>query len=339
MVQKVQIKRTSTPNSPPVTLDPGELAVEMADPTRLWAGVPTGLDPAGKKLLFDSSSSGFGDAPADGTTYGRNNSLWKREDRGTNRPGLLKFVSTTALRFDPHNGNSVKINGIWHEIPATGVTISNVGLVAAALSYIYLFHNGTTLVAELSATGHSTSQTPSNVGTEIKAGDDTRSLIGMAYGHTGGVFNDGVSRRYVRSWFNRQAQNNAFWNNLTGFQGSTTAGTPWTEYTASIRAYFLVWADEMVTAHCTFMCYANIYGTLVFGGVMFDNPVNFDANHACGNAEPGGAWQGVAISTSNVGFSEGYHWASIAIWSGGGAYLVVGRTTPGPYPTICGRVG
>ena len=44
MVSKVLIKRTSTPNSPPATLDPGELAVEMAVPTRLWVGVPPALD-------------------------------------------------------------------------------------------------------------------------------------------------------------------------------------------------------------------------------------------------------------------------------------------------------
>ncbi|WP_156435242.1 hypothetical protein [Bradyrhizobium lablabi] len=50
----MQQKRTSTNNNPPTGLLPGQLAVEMGTPLRLWVGVPTGLDPSGKKLLADS---------------------------------------------------------------------------------------------------------------------------------------------------------------------------------------------------------------------------------------------------------------------------------------------
>lgn len=63
VIPKVQIKRTSTPNLPPSTLDPGELAVEMAFPTRLWVGVPPAVDPAAKKLLINVSA--VGDIPID----------------------------------------------------------------------------------------------------------------------------------------------------------------------------------------------------------------------------------------------------------------------------------
>ncbi|WLA79564.1 tail fiber domain-containing protein [Bradyrhizobium elkanii] len=55
---KLQIKHTSTPANPPLALDPGELSIEMADPTRLWVGVPTSINPAAKKLLIDLSASG-----------------------------------------------------------------------------------------------------------------------------------------------------------------------------------------------------------------------------------------------------------------------------------------
>lgn len=58
MVAKVLIKRTSTPNAAPVGLDPGELAVEMAYPVRLWIGVPPALDPTGRKLLINAASVG-----------------------------------------------------------------------------------------------------------------------------------------------------------------------------------------------------------------------------------------------------------------------------------------
>ena len=52
MGTKVQINRTATPNNPPTGLLEGELSVEMADPTRLWVGVPTTIDPSGVKLLY-----------------------------------------------------------------------------------------------------------------------------------------------------------------------------------------------------------------------------------------------------------------------------------------------
>jgi hypothetical protein len=53
MAQKIRINRTATPNKPPTNLDPGELSIEMRNPTRLWVGVPLDIDPAGKKLLID----------------------------------------------------------------------------------------------------------------------------------------------------------------------------------------------------------------------------------------------------------------------------------------------
>jgi microcystin-dependent protein len=54
---KVQIKRTTIANHPPPngSLSPGEFALEMADPTRLWVGVPVALDASGMKLLTDST--------------------------------------------------------------------------------------------------------------------------------------------------------------------------------------------------------------------------------------------------------------------------------------------
>jgi hypothetical protein len=55
MAPKVLIKRTSTANSPPTGLSPGEFAIEMSTPTRLWIGVPTAIDLTGRKLLFDDS--------------------------------------------------------------------------------------------------------------------------------------------------------------------------------------------------------------------------------------------------------------------------------------------
>lgn len=74
-----QITRTSTPLNAPAngSLLPGQLAVEMAtQPSpRLWVGVPTTIDPTGRRLLVSSTGGGGGgipDAPTDGQIYGRN---------------------------------------------------------------------------------------------------------------------------------------------------------------------------------------------------------------------------------------------------------------------------
>ena len=52
----MQITRTSVAGGSPVagSLQPGQLAVEMATPTRLWVGVPNTIDPAMQKKLFDN---------------------------------------------------------------------------------------------------------------------------------------------------------------------------------------------------------------------------------------------------------------------------------------------
>jgi hypothetical protein len=72
---KVQIKRTDINNHAPAALDPGELAVEMGTPTRLWVGVPDSIDVTKKKLLVDQSSI-FVEAPTDHKTYGRKDGAW-----------------------------------------------------------------------------------------------------------------------------------------------------------------------------------------------------------------------------------------------------------------------
>lgn len=74
-----RITRTSSPNLAPApgSLVPGQLAVEMATQpnARLWVGVPTTIDPTGRRLLISGTGGGGGggipDAPTDGAIYGR----------------------------------------------------------------------------------------------------------------------------------------------------------------------------------------------------------------------------------------------------------------------------
>lgn len=71
-----QIYFTTTPNRAPAdnTLLVGELAIEMADPLRLWVGVPNTIAANGKKLIFDKGAA-LDEAPVDGQIYGRRGSV------------------------------------------------------------------------------------------------------------------------------------------------------------------------------------------------------------------------------------------------------------------------
>ena len=50
-----QFKRTSTPNNPPKpnSMKEGELCFEMAEPRRMWLGVPEDIDRTGRVLMID----------------------------------------------------------------------------------------------------------------------------------------------------------------------------------------------------------------------------------------------------------------------------------------------
>ena len=75
----VQHLYTTTPNSPPPSgvLTVGELGLELADPVRIWVGVPTSLNPTGRRVIYDSAvGGGIPEPPGDGLTYGRQPTLW-----------------------------------------------------------------------------------------------------------------------------------------------------------------------------------------------------------------------------------------------------------------------
>jgi hypothetical protein len=55
MTARTQQQRTTTPNAPPANnaLLPGQLYTELADPVRLWVGVPTAISGTGSRLVID----------------------------------------------------------------------------------------------------------------------------------------------------------------------------------------------------------------------------------------------------------------------------------------------
>lgn len=123
---------------------------------------------------------------------------------------------STSVKFVPHKGDQIKINGSIYQIPAAGISavynnayINGVlgTLVGSTVYYVYVWNSGSGLALDFSTTSHATSSTPGNVGVEIKNGDDTRSLVGIVYtGATTTPFYDDITHPWIRSWFNRHVR-------------------------------------------------------------------------------------------------------------------------------------
>jgi hypothetical protein len=155
----------------------------------------------------------------------------------------LGTISATSIKLVPCNGNNLIINGVPRQIPSSGVTLTNGGMNPSTLYYIYGYWTGYAIALEFSVIGHST-----NVdGVEIKAGDATRTLVGMVYSDSSAQFADGPISRMVASWFNRRAVS----------AGITTSGiltftaTTNTEISSGVRLNFLTWANEAVDIKLT----------------------------------------------------------------------------------------
>lgn len=168
------------------------------------------------RLLGDS-------APEDGQIYARRDGQWIQVPIPEPPPdvsvlpmgGRLVRVNVSTLRYEPFNGGWIRVNGTDHPIPASGITAQRtvayldggiMGALAANTFYrVYVFWRDASnrFELEFSLVPHVTSSTSGNVGTEIKQGDDTRTLVGIVYtGTPFGFYND-ERYRWIRSWLNR----------------------------------------------------------------------------------------------------------------------------------------
>jgi Chaperone of endosialidase len=137
MVASIRTKHTTTPNSPPTGLQPGELAVELDTPTRLWVGVPGTLDPTQRKLLIDTSitaappyvlppatTTTLGGVIPDGTTItvtpgGRISAT------GGGGPGyVLPPATTTSLGGVIPDGTTITVNAVGRISTADFVNVT-----------------------------------------------------------------------------------------------------------------------------------------------------------------------------------------------------------------------
>jgi len=213
----------------------------------------------------------------------------------------LYYTDATHLTLSPYNGNKILINGTVCTIPSAGVVLAATGLLATTLYYVYAYMNGATMTLEAITTAHS----PSAVnGTEIKNGDATRTLVGMAYVKTAATFADSGTQRFVASWFNPRPR--GVQRNFTALRSVSTVGT-WSEFNSEVRVEFLAWGDRDIS----FNGFGTIYSSGAYNMLV---GLGLDASNALA-----GPWQAITVSGIGVPFGggftqtvgEGYHWLTL----------------------------
>ena len=178
----------------------------------------------------------------------------------------LAGVSATQIILNRYDGSRLRINGVGQTIPAVGVSLTNTGLAASTLYYIYAFMSGSTMTLEASTTGHVTSTVD---GTEIKSGDATRALVGAVYttAATPGQFQDGVTARGIASWYNRKRKQLES-NNTSG--ASTAANVTYAELSSGSRVLVVGWfPEDMVEASVRGSVSTSIAGGSALTGISF----------------------------------------------------------------------
>lgn len=226
----------------------------------------------------------------------------------------LVYVSATSIKLQPQGGRNLNINGLPEKVPTAGVTITNAGLTANTVYFVYAYMASGTMTLELSTTGHSQAN-----GIETKTGDTSRTLVGMIATNASSQFQDGTGLLGVLSYFNRRRKTATRF--FTANQ-STTSNTA-IELASEIRVYFISWNDEYMSARANGGVWINTAGP----GYAY---IGINTNS---QSDSGGG----VNQSSQVPFSAEYSWnpsegsvhfASIyAIAAAGGAIAMTGNAT------------
>lgn len=293
-------------------------AVGIADVTNsrvyLYGECPlfSGLTPGARYYLDASTAGAITDtAPTDAVKVGVAKSatiLWVDIDHAAAadmQHGQCVLVKSGAdLLLKPRNGNKLIIGNVSYTIPSAGVTLAATSLTPGTTYFIYAYMNAGTMTLEASATGHSTDTA---TGVEIKTGDATRTLVGMARVITGPAWQDTSAQRFVRTWFNRKQVGgyNFFAANRT------TTSTTYVEMSSSERAEFLVWPDETARfdtsggMQSTYVGFDIMYASIGIDSATPEDCVCIGDDTSASGITP------VSCSLVKTGLAEGYHYATI----------------------------
>jgi hypothetical protein len=264
------------------------------------------------------------------------------------RSGILTWVSSTALKFTPHGGNKIKINGILFTIPNAGIAgLNNVGVfvngvggqnLAPSTTYLVFAANlSGVITADFRSTGsHRPSHGMGNEGTEVLfdvTDFDDFSLIGIVRTNGSAQFVDSITQRFVRSWFNDPGVN------LSGhFTTPHTAGdVTYAEVDPEIRVEWVHWEDEVIDLHFN--------GPIADGGTPTYAETSIGIDSA---TDPQDTWNAMLTYGDSINIqtsvhlsaepSEGYHFATLLARTTVAHTYQADADTPGSRPTLQGSI-
>ncbi|WP_371879888.1 hypothetical protein [Caballeronia sp. S22] len=226
----------------------------------------------------------------------------------------LTYTSATAVTLLPESGNALNIGGVAYAIPSAGVVLSNSGLSASTLYWVYAIVSSGAIALQASTTGF----TQQSDGRYTMSGNTAARLVGAAYTNASSQFVSSGTNQNVASFFNRRPK--PF--NLGGANGSTSSTT----LTAVNAGTVSCISFGLDATNVTFV--ANGYSSVAAGtwasGILID-------------AASGASTQGLATSPSaaqifnNPSFysgilAAGYHTlaGAVNVNTGGGSVTVTG---------------
>jgi hypothetical protein len=232
--------------------------------------------------------------------------------------------SGSNLLLSPYQGNQLAINGALYTIPSAGVTLAPGSVTPSTLYYIYAYMVGATMTLEAVTTGHSTDI---NTGVEIKTGDATRTLVGMARPIAGPLWQDTFNQRFVVSWFNRKPVE----MRAVLASNQAVANATYGEISSTLRLEFLQWLGESAQF--------NFQGSMTggTGGAVFSTQLSYDSvtstseSYSDMQAYTAGAFLNPACNlVATASATEGYHLVTpLARQSGGATATYIGSGTSG----------
>jgi len=245
-------------------------------------------------LLAGSSTQVFSVGPA---TIGTEAVQLQQVGHGQCR---FYFSSATVVTLKPYNGNNLIINGVPQQVPSAGVTLSNAGLTASTVYYVYASMAGSVMTLSTSTTGHSTAPN----GIETLSTDVTKTLVGMVLPNASAQFQMSGQYLGVLNWFQRQSVECHVPQPGTPI---TTSSTTYVELSASYVITFLTWgvADMRSSGFVTNSAPAT--SALLVG---IDSSTTGSAPSAW--ATTTGGLSGAACTSARFTLAEGGHFALLA---------------------------
>jgi hypothetical protein len=232
--------------------------------------------------------------------------------------GQCKLVKTGAnLVLMPVNGNRLTVNGVTCTIPAAGVSLAPTGLAVGTLYYVYAVATAGVITSlEASTTAHATSATAGNIGLEIKSGDDTRTLVGMARVITGPAWQDTLAQRYVRSWFNDRGIETS----VAFTTSRTVTVTAAAEVHTEIRNELLLWAGETLSMFLAGAGNNSSLGPANWVGIAIDSTTVIEPGGTYFNSAVAAYAQSLSATNHRTGLAEGYHFITLLAWVSSGSF-------------------